>query len=331
MAHPPAGSSAVRESSREHYEALARARYVVSNDHFPAWFRRRDDQVSLQTWHGTPLKRLGFDVSALHKTKRGFESHWDEQERNWQYVVSPNRFSTPILRSAYRLQGEMIETGYPRVDVLARPDRDEAGRRLRERLGIPEGVRTVLYAPTFRDQVTDRRGRYRLDLHLDIERLRQAVGDDTVILFRKHHYVSDPVPATDDGFVRDVSRYPDGTELMLAADVLVTDYSSMMVDFANTGRPMLFYTYDLDAYRDEIRGFYLDFIETVPGPLLSTTDEVVAALRDLEGVRAAHAARYAAFAARFCELDDGLASARVVDRLFAAHVGAAKTRHERLA
>ena len=136
----------------------------------------------------------------------------------------------------------------------------------------------MLYAPTYRDQVVDRRGRFRLDLQLDLERLRAAVGDDTVILFRKHHYIADAVPATADGFVRDVSSFPDGTELMLAADVLITDYSSMMVDFANTGRPMLFYTYDLDAYADEIRGFYLDFVETVPGPLLRTTDEVADAL-----------------------------------------------------
>jgi CDP-glycerol glycerophosphotransferase len=103
---------------------------------------------------------------------------------------------------------------------------------------------------------------------------------------------------------------------MLAADVLVTDYSSMMFDYANTGRPMLFFTYDLDAYADEIRGFYVDFDETVPGPLLRTTDEVADALRDIDGVQAAHARRYDEFTRRFCELDDGQASARVVDRLF---------------
>ena len=142
----------------------------------------------------------------------------------------------------------------------------------------------MLYVPTFRDQVTDRKGRYRLDLHLDIERLREAVGDDTVILFRKHHYVLDPVPATADGFVLDVSSYPDATELMLAADVLLTDYSSMMFDFANTGRPMVFFTYDLDTYRDEVRGFYFDFLERAPGPLLATSDEVAEALRDPEAL-----------------------------------------------
>jgi CDP-glycerol glycerophosphotransferase len=209
----------------------------------------------------------------------------------------------------------MLETGYPRVDVLAGAGLEERSRRLRRRLAIPDDMRTVLYAPTYRDQVVDRRGRFRLDLRLDLERLRAAVGEDSVILFRKHHYVIDAAPQTADGFVRDVSSYPDGTELLLAADVLLTDYSSMMVDYANTGRPMLFFTYDLDAYADEIRGFYLDFMATVPGPLLRTTDEVADALADLDAVRAAHADRYRAFRDTFCELDDGRAAERVVDRL----------------
>jgi CDP-glycerol glycerophosphotransferase len=311
----PPTARVVRDGSREHYEALATSRYVVANDHFPDWFARRPDQVSLQTWHGAPLKRLGFDVTARRNDGNRF-TRWDQQIDNWQYVLSPNRFSTPILRRAYAVEGEMLETGYPRDDVLAGADREARTQEIRRRLGIPEGKRTVLYAPTYRDHVYDKRGRYRMDLQLDLERLRAAVGDDTIVLFRKHHYIVDPVPTDAHGFVRDVSRYPDGTELMLAADVLVTDYSSMMFDYANTGRPMLFFTYDLDAYADEIRGFYLDFTEIVPGPLLRTTDDVADALRDLDGVNAAFADRYAQFADRFCELDDGQASARVVDRLF---------------
>jgi CDP-glycerol glycerophosphotransferase len=210
----------------------------------------------------------------------------------------------------------MLETGYPRNDVLAGAEREELSRQLRQRLDIPEGVRTVLYAPTYRDHVVDSRGRYRLDLHLDVERLHDALGDDTLLLFRKHHYVADAVPTGPNGFVRDVSSYPDGTELMLAADVLVTDYSSMMFDYANTGRPMLFFTYDLDAYREAIRGFYFDFTEAAPGPLLRTTDELAAALGDLDRTKAEYAQRYEQFAARFCELDDGGAAARVADAVF---------------
>jgi CDP-glycerol glycerophosphotransferase len=317
----PSGATAVRLGSREHYEALSTARYVVHNDHFPVWFSRRDDQICLQTWHGTPLKRLGFDVSAKLRSFRTFEYRWREQVRNWQLVLSPNAFSTPILRRAYGVEGEMLETGYPRNDVLARPDRDEASRRVRQRLGLRDDQRAVLYAPTFRDYVRDRKGRFRLDVQLDLDRLRDAVGDDTVVLFRKHHYIADAVPVTADGFVRDVSTYPDGTELMLAADVLMTDYSSMMFDYANTGRPMLFFTYDLEVYDEEIRGFYFDFMQTSPGPLLRTSDDVAAALQDLDGVTASYRDRYADFAKAFCELDDGRAAARVVDRVFGPSPG----------
>jgi CDP-glycerol glycerophosphotransferase len=312
----PDSATVLREGSREYHEALGTARFVVANDLFPPWFARRPDQVCVQTWHGAPLKRLGFDVANRRSQPNRLYGSWEQQVGNWQYVLSPNRFSTPILRDAYAIEGELLETGYPRNDLLARADADARSREVRRRLGVPEGKRTVLYAPTYRDQVYDRRGRYRLDLRLDLARLRAAVGEDTVILFRNHPYVVDPAPTDADGFVRDVSSYPDGTELLLAADVLVTDYSSIMFDYASTGRPILFYAYDLDAYASEIRGFYVDFAETVPGPLLRTTDELADALGDIEGVTARYASRYEEFRAKFCEFDDGQASARVVDRLF---------------
>jgi CDP-glycerol glycerophosphotransferase len=305
----PEGATALREGSRPYHEALARARYVVVNDHFPEWFDRRDDQTCVQTWHGTPLKRLGFDAHL---------GQADRQVHNWEYVVSPNRTATPILERAFALEATMLETGQPRNDVLAGAGREARAARVRERLGLPGDARVVLYAPTYRDTVLDRRRRLRLDAPLDVDRLRAAVGEDTIVLFRKHHLVADAVPATPDGFVRDVSLYPDATELLLAADVLVTDYSSIMFDFAVTGRPMLFFTYDLEAYRDEIRGFYGDFPAMAPGPLLRTTDEIADALRDLDGTSRAYADRYAGFIETFCELDDGRAAARVVDAVFEA-------------
>jgi CDP-glycerol glycerophosphotransferase len=116
----------------------------------------------------------------------------------------------------------------------------------------------------------------------------------------------------------DVTGWPDISDLYLAADVLITDYSSAMVDFALTGKPQLFYTYDLADYRDRIRGFYVDLEAIVPGPLLSTTDEVADALADLEHVAAVHREAYERFVERFCPLDDGDASGRAVRALLAA-------------
>jgi CDP-glycerol glycerophosphotransferase len=303
----PAGATALRAGSRAHHEALARARYVVTNDELPGWFERRPDQVCLQTWHGTPLKRAGADIADMRDATPHIRERWHAQAANWQFVVSPSRFATPILRRAFALTGEVLETGYPRADALAAPARGADVRRV---LGLPDGVRTVLYAPTYRDGVRDRDRRLRLDDHLDVDVLRRALGGDAVILYRCHPKVIDAAPATDDGFVRDVSSYPDATELLLAADVLVTDYSSLMVDFANTGRPIVLYAYDLEAFRDHVRGLYVDLEALAPGPIVRTGEELA------EALRAPAAPAYEEFAATFCEFDDGRATERVVNRVF---------------
>jgi CDP-glycerol glycerophosphotransferase len=312
----PATATVVRKGSREYYDALARSRFVVTNDSLPAWFRRREDQCCVQTLHGTPLRRVGFDVAANRGKARRLLRGLDEQVANWQYVVSANPYATGVLRGAYGLEEGLIETGLPRADQLAGPDREERERRVRERLGVPAGARVVLYAPTYRDDAVDRRGRYRLDLRVDLEQVRRAAGDDAIVLFRRHPFITDASPTSGNGRVRDVSAYPDGTELLLAADVLVTDYSSMMVDFANTGRPMLFFAYDLEAYDRAVHGFYVDLPETVPGPVLRTMGELTDALRDPDAACAGFAPRYERFVATFCPLDDGHAAARVVDRVF---------------
>jgi CDP-glycerol glycerophosphotransferase len=159
--------------------------------------------------------------------------------------------------------------------------------------------------------------RYRFDMRLDLERAWRELGPDYVFLIRGHHHMADDVPAgMRDGFAVNVTAYPDITELYLVADVLLTDYSSAMFDYAVTGRPMVFFTYDLAEYRDNLRGFYFDFEAEAPGPLLATSAEVIAALSDIDAVAASYRDSYQQFAARFCPLDDGKASARVCDRLF---------------
>jgi CDP-glycerol glycerophosphotransferase len=317
----PPGATRLRADGREHYEAMAAARFLVTDDFFPEWFARREDQVCVQTLHGTPLKRVGLDVPHLRSTIRR-SWRWSEQVAGWQFVLSPNSFSTPIIERAFGVTGELLETGLPRNDLLAGPEADARREQVRVRLGLGSGTRAVLYAPTLRDHVVDRHGNYRLDLGVDLERLREAAGPDAVVLFRNHPKVEDPLDFGEDGPVRDVSAYPDVAELLLAADVLITDYSSLMFDFAITGRPMLFFTYDLDRYEHEIRGFYIDFRAQAPGPLLTTEDELLDALRELgDDVPAGYAVRYAEFRSSFLPLDDGGAAARVVERLFSPAEG----------
>jgi CDP-glycerol glycerophosphotransferase len=331
----PPTAMAVRELSRDYYEAYARSRYLVANDHWPRWFVRRPEQTCLQTWHGAPLKRQGHDLVDRPKAVSEYRRVLWQRPENWQYVVSPSPFATPILRRAFPVGGEVIESGLPRTDTLLRPDRDARAEEVRRRLGIA-GKRVVLYAPTHRDHLGYRAGywlaqfkvvptfaaelgyrhAYRPGPLLDVAALAAALGDDHVLLFRRHPRVVDTPVAEADGFIRDVSGFPDATELLLAADVLVTDYSAAIFDFATTGRPIVFFTPDLEEYRDEIRGFSLDFEAEAPGPLLTTTSEVIDALRKPAALSDDYRSRYEAFVNAYCFLADGRASARVVDRVF---------------
>jgi CDP-glycerol glycerophosphotransferase len=314
----PAGAKSVLMGTEAYWDALARSRYVISNDDMPARFEKRQGQVYVQTWHGTLLKRIGFDVENpqfVGGTK--YNEHLARDVVKWDLALSPNPFSTPHMRRAFRYDGEICESGYPRNDVLAGVDTGRLADTVRERLGLPAGKKVVMYAPTWRDNQYYAAGRYRFDFRLDLQDAYQQLGDDYVFLVRGHHHMAEDVP--DDlrpGFMLNVTGYQDISELFLVTDALITDYSSMMCDFAATGKPMVFYTYDLEDYRDSLRGFNLDFEAEVPGPLLATSAEVVAAVGDLEAVAGRHRARYEAFAAKFCPLDDGKAGTRACDRIF---------------
>ncbi len=316
----PDGSRAILLDSTDHYEAMARARYVIFNDRLPRWFEKRDGQICLQTWHGTPLKRIGLDVDRPQFVSgliypdllRADVAHWD-------LLLSPNPFSTPIFRRAFGYQGEVIESGYPRNDILHAPGQAQRREEIRARLGLPPGKRVVLYVPTWRDNAaTGRGGRYRFEMELDADAAVAALGQDHVLLVRLHTQVQNALPdRSADGFTINVTRYPDIADLYLVSDVLITDYSSAMFDFAGTGRPMLFFTYDLDTYRDKLRGFYFDFEASAPGPLLRSSAEVIDALADLGPVERSYRQAYRAFADTYCGLDDGAAASRVVRRLLA--------------
>ncbi|MDX6744446.1 CDP-glycerol glycerophosphotransferase family protein [Actinocorallia sp. A-T 12471] len=307
---PPSGSEVVLAGSRAHYEVMARARYVVGNVRMPRWFRKREGQVYLQTWHGTPIKHLGLDIEAMADRREAAFAHIRSDTPQWDYLVSPNPYATPILRRAYGYEGEVLEVGYPRNDVLYRPGKEERAAAVRAMLGIPEDKKIVLYAPTWRDDL--RFSGTPQELALDVYDARRALDGDHVLLVRAHRNARKgagwPRP---DAFVRDVSAYPDAADLLLISDVLVTDYSSAMVDFAGTGRPVVVFAPDLERYRDQVRGLYLDLEEKAPGPLLRTSGDVVAALR-------AGVAQGAdeAFRAEFCPFDDGGAAARVIEHVF---------------
>ncbi len=314
----PETARAVRMWSPQWYEALATSRYVVANNHLPDWFRKRPEQTVVQTWHGTPLKKIGHDIESVHFADQRYLERVEKEVQNWDMLVSPNSFSTPILQRAFKFPGEMVECGYPRNDILRRPDTGDREREIRRRIGLPRGKRVIMYAPTWRDDQFYAPGKYKFDFRIDLDDARARLGDDHVLLVRRHPNVVDPVPGAGDGFVFDVSDYPDMADLSLIADVMITDYSSLMFDYVNTGRPILFFTYDLDHYRDTLRGFYFDFERSAPGPLLFESAQLITAIRNVDRIQAEYGERYRWFQREFCDLDDGYAAARLTDRILIA-------------
>lgn len=262
-----------------------------------------------------PLKRIGLDLAGTACANAAYLATIEQRARQWSVLVSPNRFSTPVLRRSFGYRGEVLECGYPRNDLFHAPDRTKVAASVRGRLGIPDAKRVVLYAPTWREDRPQGGGRYALDLRIDLAVAERELGADTVLLVRRHYLVTDRLPDSGSGFVRDVSRYGDVGELMLISDALVTDYSSLMFDFAQTGRPMLFHTHDLAHYRDTLRGFCFDFETRAPGPLIPGSAGLIEALRDPERATRGHTQAYEAFRRDFCDLDDGHAAAGVVDRM----------------
>ena len=332
----PDGAAAVLIGTQAYFDALGRSRYLVANDHMPRTYSKRAGQLYVQTWHGTPLKRIGYDIGEpKFASGGGYYDYLAHDVAQWDLLLSPNPFSTPIMREAFRFTGEICETGYPRNDALAasHPANGETGPRepgrtdlvsgraaqVRRLLGLPPGRRVAMYVPTWRDGQFDDSGRYRLDFRLDLHAARQRLAAGYVLLIRGHHLMASGIPTiTEPGFALDVTSYPDIADLLLVTDVLITDYSSVMFDFAPARRPMLFFAYDLEQYRDEVRGFYFDFEAIAPGPLLATSDEVISVLADIDAVAARYRKAHAEFVARFCPLDDGKAAERACDRIFGA-------------
>lgn len=308
----PPGTRAVPWGSPAAREALEAADLLVANTHTDTPWDKRPGARYLQTWHGTPLKRIHHDV--LWAPEGRLERLQGDVDR-WDLLVSPSPAATPLLRGAFRYGGEVLETGYPRNDVLVGPGAAAIRERVRSQLGIPEGKRAILYTPTWRDDAVFSAGGKRPELALDLERFTAALGDDCVLLLRLHYMLVGALGPLERPGVLDVSAHPEVSELYLAADAMVTDYSSTMFDFAVTGKPMAFFVYDLEDYGDRLRGFYFPLEPLAPGPLVRTSEELIAVLGALPAVQGEYAGRYAAFQERFCGLEDGGATQRVLDRV----------------
>ncbi|MFF9187207.1 bifunctional glycosyltransferase/CDP-glycerol:glycerophosphate glycerophosphotransferase [Streptomyces rochei] len=296
--------------SRRYWEVLARATYLVNNANFAEGVVKRPGSVHLQTQHGTPLKTMGVDQSTypvVAAASGSFTKLLGRVDR-WDYNLSANRHSTRMWERAYPGSYEQLEYGYPRNDVYCTATAEDVAR-VRRALGVPEGSTAVLYAPTHRDWEAGFGAGA-----LDLEAFCEAAGEDVVVLLRAHYFYDRGGRSAPSGRVIDVTAHRSAEDVCLAADALVTDYSSIMFDYANLDRPIVVYADDWEVYR-ETRGVYFDLMAAPPGPVARTPEELARVFRDGSWTGRESTALRAAFRERFCEFDDGRAAERVVRRV----------------
>ncbi|MEU0101184.1 CDP-glycerol glycerophosphotransferase family protein [Streptomyces sp. NPDC006267] len=315
----PAGSRRVRRWSWRYLWALARAEYWVDNQGFPQHLRKPPHTTYLQTWHGSAYKRMGFDERRVRLQNAPQRERLQQAVDRFDHFLVRSEHDVNTLARAYRLPEErLLRTGYPRNDALvAERTRAELEGRLPRpplagALGLDDHRKTVLYAPTFRGGPGKQR---RSRLLLDVSEFAKRFGDTHTLLVRSHYLESARLPLCPPGTVVDVSRHHDVSELLTLTDVLVTDYSSIMFDFALLDRPVVLFAPDLDAYAAE-RGSYFDLRETAPGPVAETQEELFAALAELKKSDTRYADRRRAFAERFGAYDRGDAARRTIAAVF---------------
>ena len=307
--------------SCSYFYYMSKAKYWIINCKMPDYIAKKEEQVYLQTWHGTPLKRLAHDIEAaedmtFYRSAVSFAQmtqSYDIDVARYNYMISPNRFCTEVFQSAFRIQRErLIETGYPRNDFICNTTKEEM-ERLKEKYQLPKDKKIVLYAPTWRDNSYVASG-YTFELKADFHKWKEILGEEYIVVFKPHYLIINTYEKDSSlqGFLYSIPAEADIRELYVISDMLITDYSSVFFDYAILKRPIYFYMYDIEEYANDLRGFYLDIHKDLPGDIYTNEDELLAAVKQ----DAYDETAYQAFYERFCSCEDGKAAKRVIDIVF---------------
>ena len=314
----------VKYGSKEFMKYMAKAKYWITNSRLPEYLIKKKKQKYIQCWHGTPLKRLGFDIkvedgNALNTTKEIKEKYEDDAKR-YNYMLSPSKFCTEKFISAFNLKKLkkekcIVELGYPRNDFLFNYT-EEYVNDLKEKLGIPKNKKVILYAPTWRDNQHTAGVGYTYNLNIDFDKLKEKLQDEYVIIFRTHYFISNSFDFEKyKGFIFNMSDHDDVNDCYILSDILITDYSSVFFDYANLKRPMIFYMYDLDEYQGKLRDFYFS-LDKLPGPIVKTEEDLLKAILNVKENEKKYSEKYKEFNDEFNYLDSGDCSKNVLEKIF---------------
>ncbi|MCR4715862.1 MAG: CDP-glycerol glycerophosphotransferase family protein [Lachnospiraceae bacterium] len=312
----PGKTKIVRRTRLKYLYYMAIAKVWVSDSRMPKWLIKREGVTYIQTWHGTPLKKLALDMDVLSMggstDVEKYRANFKANTSTWDYLISQNHFSSETFRRCFDFKKEMLEIGYPRNDVLFKMNNEKDIVSLKKRLKLPLDKKIILYAPTWRDDQFYEKSRYKFVSDMDYQHMMDVLGDEYIMIVKFHYLVQDNIDWSKyKGFIYEFNQHADIAELYLVADMLITDYSSVMFDYSLLKRPMFFFAYDMENYKNNLRGFYFDFLETAPGPIVETTKDLADSIKNYK--KEDWEVKYQEFHDKFNHCDDGLASKKVSD------------------
>lgn len=312
----------VKQGTKEYERYMQKAKYWIFNYRVADHQYPKKNQIYVQCWHGTPLKKLGYDLENTDNvlnSKKEIRFKYKTDAKKINYFLSPSKFATEKFISAWNLkeikkEDCIIEEGYPRNDFLYNYKRQDVSK-IRKELNINSvNKKVILYAPTWRDNQHQSGVGYTYKTEADFEKLQKELGQDYIILFRAHYLVANEFNFEKyKGFIYDVSKVDDINELYIVSDMLITDYSSVFFDYANLKRPIIFYMYDFEQYKNNIRGFYIDLKE-LPGSITKTEDELIKEIKKMNN-NFKYNKIYEEFNKKYNYLDDGKATERVINKI----------------
>lgn len=312
----PGSAKKVKRAGLSYLYYLAIAKIWVCDTRQPSFIIKRLETTYIQLWHGTPLKKLAMDMDVLSMSEgmelTEYKKTFLENTKTWDYLISQSDYTTEKFRSCFAFKKEILETGFPRNDILFEKNNEKSINFIKHRFNLPLDKKVILYAPTWRDDQFYDNGIYKFSTQIDFDLLQKELADNHILMVKQHYLVKDSFDWSDyEGFVYECDHLWDIQELYLISDYLITDYSSVMFDYALLMRPMIIYAYDYEEYRDNLRGFYFNIFEEFPGPIIQNSQDLPDSIKKYHFND--YKEKYAKFIDKFSSFDKGNASARIVD------------------
>ena len=311
----PGEFTPIKYKTFKFFKVFASASFIVSDSRLPKYLYKKKKCTYIQTWHGTPLKKLALDMKAIDmggsNDIKTYHKNFKKSSSLWDLFISQNPFSSETFHRCFAYDGPMLEIGYPRNDKLVETTPSQI-YELKRKMQLPLNKKIILYAPTWRDNQFYKQGEYKFASAMDFDLLREKLSDDYVMIVKYHYLIKDSVDWSKyEGFVYQYGEECDIADLYLVSDMLITDYSSVMFDYSVLRRPMIFFAYDIDEYMNDLRGFYFDFRAEAPGPIVENNDDLVDAILNYSADEWSEKAQ--AFYHKYNPWDTGEASAKVVE------------------